>query len=57
VHPGLGPPAQKGCGAAGAGPEEGREDDQRAGALSYKDRLRELGLFNLEKLHCNLPVL
>ena len=29
--------------------EEGHRDDQRAGALSYEDRLRELGLFSLEK--------
>jgi len=31
------------------GPEEGHEDDLRAGALCYEDRLRELGLFCLEK--------
>jgi len=28
---------------------EGHGDDQRAGVLSYEDRLRELGLFSLEK--------
>jgi len=27
----------------------GHEDDQRAGDLSYEDRLRELGLLSLEK--------
>ena len=26
LHPGLGPPAQEGYGAVGAGPEEGQED-------------------------------
>ena len=33
----------------GAGPEEGHEDDQRAGIPPCEDRLRELGLFSLEK--------
>jgi len=31
------------------GPEEGHEDDQRAGAPLLRGRLRELGLFSLEK--------
>ena len=31
------------------GPEEGHEDHQRAGVPLYKGRLRELGLFSLEK--------
>lgn len=30
LHPGLRPPAHGGCGAVGAGPEEGHEDDQSA---------------------------
>ena len=32
LHPGLGPPVQEGLGVVGAGPEEGHEDAQRAGA-------------------------
>jgi len=31
------------------GPEEDRKNDQRDGTLSYEERLRELGLFGLEK--------
>ena len=44
----LGPPAQ-GHGVAGAGPEEGHKDDERAGGPPHEDRLRELELFSLEK--------
>jgi len=36
---------QGGHGAGGAGSEEGHEDEP----LSYEERLRELGLFSLEK--------
>lgn len=32
LQPALGPPAEEGRGAVGAGPEESSEDDERAGA-------------------------
>lgn len=36
-------------GAVGAGSEEGHKDANRVEHLSYKDKLRVLGLFSLEK--------
>jgi len=49
LHAALKPSAWERHGAARAGPEEGHKNDPRAGHLSYKERLRELGLFSLEQ--------
>jgi len=58
LHTGLELPAQGGYRAVGPDPEECHDDDKRAGAPPLcEGRLRDLGLFSLEKKKRHLELL
>lgn len=50
LHPALGSLAWGGCGSVEASPEEAMEMLRGLELLSYKDRVRQLGLLRLEKM-------
>ena len=49
LHPDVESSVQDRHKPVGAHPEEGHRNDPRDEHLTYKDRLRELGLFSMEK--------
>jgi len=49
LHPVLKPPAQEGYGVVGADPEEGHEDDLRAGAPPLQGQAERAGAFQRGK--------